>query len=244
MFVTVYRIFIIICFLFFVGASFGWLLELFFRRYISKANPERKWLNPGFLTGPYLPLYGFGVIALFILSLFEKTIVKYDTGGPLHWIIMFTVMSFIMTLIEYIAGIIFIKGMNIKLWDYTEEKFNIHGIICLKFSIIWGVLSILYYFFVYPKLTILVEWFVQHPFFSFSVGTIFGIFIIDVIVSLNLGVVLRQKAKMIDEKFAVIDYKRIQFLTRAKFFSIHNRRSLVERLDKIEEFVKRRPDKA
>ncbi|MGN0035225.1 MAG: hypothetical protein ACI364_05820 [Coriobacteriales bacterium] len=34
-------------------------MELFFRRFISSNNPQRKWINPGFLAGPYLPLYGF-----------------------------------------------------------------------------------------------------------------------------------------------------------------------------------------
>ena len=68
MFATIYRIFILLCFLFFFCAVLGWVIELFFRRFISKANPDRLWLNPGFLTGPYLPLYGCGVVVLYALS--------------------------------------------------------------------------------------------------------------------------------------------------------------------------------
>ena len=45
-------IFLTLAFLFFIGSVFGWVLELFFRRFISAANPERKWINPGFCTGP------------------------------------------------------------------------------------------------------------------------------------------------------------------------------------------------
>lgn len=52
-----FQIFLIVLYLFFFGAVGGWVLELLFRRFFSGANPERKWLNPGFLFGPCLPLY-------------------------------------------------------------------------------------------------------------------------------------------------------------------------------------------
>ena len=51
-------IFLTLAFLFFIGAILGWGLEVFYRRFFSKANPERRWINPGFCTGPWLPLYG------------------------------------------------------------------------------------------------------------------------------------------------------------------------------------------
>lgn len=51
-------LFLTIAFLFFIGSMAGWVIEVVFRRFFSSANPERKWINPGFLSGPYLPLYG------------------------------------------------------------------------------------------------------------------------------------------------------------------------------------------
>ena len=45
---------LIFAFLFFIGSCLGWCMEVFFRRFFSRANPERKWINPGFLAGPYL----------------------------------------------------------------------------------------------------------------------------------------------------------------------------------------------
>ena len=44
--------------LFIIGAILGWILELFYRRFITM----KKWINPGFLKGPYLPIYGIGVL--------------------------------------------------------------------------------------------------------------------------------------------------------------------------------------
>lgn len=240
--VKAYEIFILICFLFFFGAVAGWILELFFRRFISRANPERKWLNPGFLTGPYLPLYGFGVVLLYCLSYLEKLVFKFDTGGILHYLIMFVIMALAMTLLEYIAGIIFIKGMHIKLWDYSNEKFNIQGIICLRFTLIWGFLSILYYFFIYPPVTRMIMWFMNHQMFSFVVGVFFGVFIIDCVISMKLGAVMRKKAREIDDK-ATLDLTHFQQRTQKRFFSTHHPRSLTERITDFEEFIKRSPDK-
>lgn len=240
--IKAYEIFILLCFLFFFGAVVGWVLELFFRRFISGANPERKWLNPGFLTGPYLPLYGFGVIVLYSLSYLEKFVVRFDAGGIVHYLIMFVIMALAMTLLEYIAGIIFIKGMHIKLWDYSDEKFNIQGVICLRFTIIWGVLSLLYYFFIYPPVTRMILWFMDHQLFSFVVGMFFGVFAIDCVISMNLGAAMRKKAKEIDLK-ATLDLAKFQSLTQKKFFSVYHPRSLTERITEFEEFIKRSPDK-
>lgn len=64
-------------------------------------------------------------------------------------LLLFLVMAIVMTLLEYIAGLIFIKGMKVKLWDYTNEKFNLQGIICLRFSVYWAILGAVYYFLIH-----------------------------------------------------------------------------------------------
>ena len=58
------KYFLVIAFLFIIGSTIGWVIELLFRRFFS----AHKWINPGFLVGPYLPLYGFGLCALFGLA--------------------------------------------------------------------------------------------------------------------------------------------------------------------------------
>ena len=59
---------LILAFIFFIGSLAGWLLELIFRRFFSKANPSRKWINPGFLVVPYLPLYGISLCVVYLLA--------------------------------------------------------------------------------------------------------------------------------------------------------------------------------
>lgn len=104
------NVFLILAFLFFIGSIAGWVMELFFRRIISTG----KWINPGFLVGPYLPLYGFGLCTFYLLSQIQ-----------LNSILVIIIMGITVTAIEYIAGLIFIKGMGIKLWDYSGNFGNI-----------------------------------------------------------------------------------------------------------------------
>ena len=66
------NLFLTLAFLFFIGAITGWVIEVLFRRFLSSANPERKWINPGFCTGPYLPLYGVGLCMLYLIASLEQ----------------------------------------------------------------------------------------------------------------------------------------------------------------------------
>lgn len=184
-------IFLVIAFIFFMGSLLGWVIELFYRKFISSANPERKWLNPGFLVGPYLPLYGFGLVAMYILSQMDVSFIENKIAQQ---IVLFLLMAIVMTLIEYIAGIIFIKGMKVKLWDYTNEWGNIQGIVCPRFSFYWAVLSAIYYFLIHPHILNSIYWLAEHLAFSFIVGFFYGIFLIDVCYSMQILVKVKKFA--------------------------------------------------
>ena len=118
------KFFLVITFLFFAGSLIEWGIELIFRRFFSKNNPERKWINPGFLTGPYLPLYGFSLVILFLLSYID---VSFILNPHLQKVVLFALMALSITFFEYIAGMIFIVGMKIRLWDYSKNWGNIKG---------------------------------------------------------------------------------------------------------------------
>lgn len=151
--------FLILAFIFFVGSILGWFIEIVFRRFFSSTNPERRWINPGFLIGPYLPLYGFSLCTLFLLAQID---IYFIYNEILEKIFLFTIMALVVTYIEYIAGLIFIKEMNIKLWDYKNEWGNIQGIVCPKFSIYWAVLSAIYYFIIHPHILNSLQWLSSH----------------------------------------------------------------------------------
>ncbi len=191
--------FLILAFLFFIGCVQGWGLEVIYRRF-KPGNKARKWLNPGFLTGPYLPLYGFGLCMLYLLAGLEGTaLMRHVTVGSK--LILFVVMALLMTLLEYIAGLIFIKGMKIKLWDYSDEPLNVQGIICLRFSIYWAILGAFYYFIIHPRILAALAWFAQNIAFSFVVGMFYGVFLVDL--GYSFGIVARVRRFAIDNQILV-----------------------------------------
>ncbi len=227
--------FLVAAFLFITGSMLGWVTEVLFRRIFT----AKKWINPGFLTGPYLPLYGFGIAGLFAISF-----LPIFTGYAwLDAIIIIAIMGVTMTLIEYLAGLIFIKGMKIKLWDYSNRWGNIQGIICPLFSFFWLVVSAFYYFVIRLYVIDAVVWFVEHIEFSFVVGLFLGIFLVDLGHSLNISAKIRAFAKnhnivvhfeklkeTVKDKAETLDKKKASFI-----FPFKSNRNLNENLASYKE---------
>lgn len=196
---------LILAFLFFIGSVSGWVTELLFRRYISSANPERKWINPGFCTGPYLPLYGCGLCLMYLIaSLEELHIIQNPFWNKAA---LFLIMALCMTAIEYIAGIVTLKAAKVRLWDYTNEWGNLQGIICPKFSLIWALLGAAYYFLVHPNILKALNWLSENLAFSFFIGLFFGFFIIDVVHSSQIIIKLKNFA---EENDVILKYEEIK----------------------------------
>lgn len=203
------NLFLILSFLFFIGAVSGWVIELIFRRFFSTANPERKWINPGFCTGPYVPLYGFGLCILYLIASLESSF----GWGVFYYqkIILFLAMAIMMTVIEYIAGIFLLKVAHIRLWDYSRERWNVQGLICPRFSLIWSLLGAMYYFVIHPRILNALNWFSQNLAFSFVIGLFFGIFLIDVAHSLQLANKLQKFAV---ENDVIVRYEHLKLQIR------------------------------
>lgn len=196
--------FLILAFLFSIGCIIGWGLEVLFRHFFTKEG-KNHWINPGFLAGPCLPLYGFGLCALYLLAGLEPYIVMQNqTAAKL---VLFVVMAACMTLIEYIAGVIFIKRMHVKLWDYTNNWGNFQGIICPLYSFFWAVLGAVYYFFVHPHILSVLNWFSQNLAFSFVIGMFYGIFAIDLCYSFR---VVSKIKKFADENEILVRYEELK----------------------------------
>lgn len=122
--------------LYFTIYSFvGWLWEVFYIRVT-----ERRWNNQGFLTGPYLPIYGFGavLILLFIAPLEIDTFWKFILSGVLA------------TIAEYITHFLLEKLFGMRLWDYSHFPLNIRGRVCLFASLAFAALALLVIDIVHP----------------------------------------------------------------------------------------------
>lgn len=231
------NLFITLAFLFSIGSILGWIIELLFRKFFSFSNPERKWINPGFLRGPYLPLYGFALCILYFLAQINLSFIISKT---LQHITLFFIMAISITIIEYLAGIIFIKGMKVKLWDYSHLKGNIQGIICPQFSFFWFILGAFYYIFINPFIDEAVIWLGKHLIFTFVIGFFYGIFIVDLFYSLHI---LTKIKKFADDNKIIVKYENLKSIIQKEnteivgkinffFFLMTEKVSLTENLKK------------
>lgn len=122
--------------LFAVYAFMGWIIEVVYR-----SITQREFINAGFLYGPFVPLYGFGALLIIFLELFIHQ-------WPLP--IKIVVYGVILTLIEYVTGIILENSFKLKLWDYSDSRFNIKGRVSLLFSLCWTALALIFITFIHP----------------------------------------------------------------------------------------------
>lgn len=196
------NIWLVLAFLFCIGSILGWVLELLYRNLTDKGI---NWVNPGFCTGPYLPIYGFGLCALFLLADLENY--NFIANPVLNKFVLFVVMALGMTLIEYVAGIFCLKYLKVRLWDYSNFRGNIQGIICPLFSFFWAILGAVYYFLIHPHILDALTWLSNNLGFSFFIGMFYGVFIIDVIHSAQLVVKLK---KFAEENDVVLKYEAIK----------------------------------
>ena len=131
--------------LFFAIYSFlGWRMETIFASTI-----ERKFINRGFLIGPFCPIYGFGAVMIILGAKWANGI--FEHGLTLYVIgILFSVI--LTTILEYVTGAALEKIFNCKWWDYSENALNLHGYICLKYSLLWGLLAFLMLQVIHPEI--------------------------------------------------------------------------------------------
>ncbi|HPP31787.1 MAG TPA: putative ABC transporter permease [Soehngenia sp.] len=131
------EIFFYYFFYFIIYSILGWISEVLFHLYT-----EKKFINRGFLNGPWCPIYGTGAITMIILL----------NRLPHNPILIFLAGAILASLIELVTGIILEKLFGNRWWDYSDDKFNIKGYISLKFSILWGIATLILMQFIQPTI--------------------------------------------------------------------------------------------
>ena len=120
---------------FFMYSFAGWCWEValsFVKRH--------RFVNRGFLTGPILPIYGFGALTILVVCVPVKSSVA---------LVAFVGML-AATLLELVTGAAMEALFHVRYWDYTHERFNVHGYICAKAAAVWAVFSSLLVCVVHP----------------------------------------------------------------------------------------------
>lgn len=122
--------------LFMIYSLLGWGIEVVYHAVTLGAV-----VNRGFLNGPVCPVYGCGVIC--VLGVIKKAGESMGYSGNIETAspaVLFVVGITFATAVELIAGAALDKLFHARWWDYSREKFNYKGYICLRFSIIWGLI--------------------------------------------------------------------------------------------------------
>lgn len=190
--------------LFVVGSVVGYIIEVIFKRLVSK----KKWINPGFMKGPYLPIYGFGLIILYGIS----SINFFVFGLSKFFEIISVILAFaiILTILELFSGYIFLKGFNLRLWDYSNEKLNFKGLICLKYSLYWTILGVTYYFLLHPLFNLIVNAYQNTFILKVFTNALLIIIIVDALDSFKVTKKLSKFANVINKEVSnIIAYYKI-----------------------------------
>lgn len=115
-------------FLFYFYCFGGWCFESVF-----VSLKSCKWVNRGFMRGPFLPLYGSGAIMMLVVSMpFQDNVLLTYIAGVIG-----------ATALEYVTGIVMETLFQVRYWDYTGRFMNFQGRICLRSSVTWGFFTIM-----------------------------------------------------------------------------------------------------
>lgn len=114
--------------LFLIYSIAGWILEV---TCVSIEN--KRFVNRGFMIGPYCPIYGCGAIVITLL------LGKYTND----WIVLFFMAIITCGILEYATSYIMEKLFHARWWDYSKRKYNINGRVCLETLIPFGILGLI-----------------------------------------------------------------------------------------------------
>ncbi len=155
--------------LFIIYSVTGWIIE------VIATYPDTKcFVNRGFLIGPYCPIYGNCAIAMILLL--------HNVTNP---ILLFILSIIICSAGEYVTSYVMEKLFHARWWDYTKNKFNLNGRICLVNSLAFGVLGFLLIKFVNPFVVGLITK-LSPTMMNVLFYTILILFIIDNVISFKV----------------------------------------------------------
>lgn len=214
-------------FIFAFMSIIGWILEVLYRSFISK-----KFINPGLMLGCSLPVYGVGGIILNLL-----TDIKIVNNIYFNYFILSLIAMVLLTLIEYVGGVLLEKIFKIKLWDYSKYKYNLKGLICLRMSIIWGIVSLIYFVVLNNFLNKITLSFLSFEYANFLLGIYVGLFTFDLYFSMKL---LNKIKKYSQKQKRIINFEMLKMQARdenANIFALKKIFYLLYPYKNIYEFI-------
>ena len=122
---------------FFISSMLGWLMEV-----CCKLWQFHRFINRGFLIGPYCPIYGFGAVLV-------TALLSPYAGSPAA---VFVLAMVVCGTLEYLTSYLMEKLFHARWWDYSHKRFNLNGRVCADTLIPFGLLGLLMIYVVKPFL--------------------------------------------------------------------------------------------
>lgn len=163
--------------MFFFYSFAGWCLET---TYCSIG--EKRFVNRGFLTGPLCPIYGTAALVIIIL------IYNPFKDKPL---VVFLLGIVLCDIVEFLVSLIMEKLFSARWWDYTYELLNINGRICLKHTLYWGVISVVFVKTIHPSVDNLYNK-IDGSYLNIILIIVLLIFVLDVINAVRKALDIRK----------------------------------------------------
>lgn len=221
--------------LFFIYGFFGWIFET---TYVSIR--KRKFVNRGFLRGPILPIYASGAIIMLFASIpFEGNLIATYFAGMVA-----------ATFLELVVGLAMESIFKVKYWDYSNQKFQFKGVICLSSSIAWGFLTLFLTEVIHkPIERVLFQ--IPHVLEYVLVAVISVVFVSDTIASVKAALdlrkmlekmtAMRKELEEMQEEFLEMAAEKKEVLLKA---ASQKKERFIERIeDYKEEILENAPDK-
>ncbi len=179
--------------LFLMYAILGWIVEVI-NAYIQK----KKFVNRGFLIGPYCPIYGVGMLA--IISLLQEY-----TG---NYIVLFILSMTICMVLEYLTSYFMELIFKARWWDYSNKRFNINGRICLETAIPFGLGGMLIMYVINPIFVGFLNRLSDNTLLILGIS-LMTIFVIDLIVSFFVVIKFRNMSDKVYKDDTELMKKRV-----------------------------------
>ncbi len=199
-------------FLFFIFCNIGWVIES-----TIESLYRRRFINRGFLNGPYIPIYGFGGMTILICCM------PFRHNGFLVYIV--GVLS--CTALEFFVGWVMETIFQKQFWDYSMLKFTYKNRISLIPSLFWGLLSLFLVYVLYGPVDKLVS-FVSAEFAMIYDAVFIVVMTVDIIISISRHIHYKEYLK----KFTPEKAKR---LITIKFISLGG--AVMRRRRRIVKFI-------
>lgn len=124
--------------IFIIGSFLGFILESLWC-YIKNNHLESR---KGLIYSPLIPIYG--IAALLITLVINLIKIK-------NMYLIFILGISISAIVEYNSSLIQEKVFHTRSWDYSEMRFNLHGRVNLIYTIMFGIIALMYCKFLLPK---------------------------------------------------------------------------------------------